>query len=131
MEDKEFRRDFFREEKDVASCNSIASNITCYRGDNQNPEWMDIESGMYIPCLRCNRFADEAKAMYSTLCTVTADTSHMTKTTNYGSGGGVFWRLDYSVVLLFGLTELKAQISWTEGVSIITIWTIPVLTTLQ
>jgi len=31
--------------------------------------------------------------------------------------GGVFYQLDYDIVLLFGLTELKAQISWMhEGV---------------
>ena len=48
--------------------------------------------------------------MFSTLCTVTADTSR---------------RKDYSIVLLFGLIELKAQISWTEGVSIITMLAAP------
>lgn len=29
--------------------------------------------------------------------------------------GAEFYRIDYDVVLLFGLTELKAQISWMEN----------------
>ena len=119
--------DYFRERKDVASCNSITLNITCYRGDKQDPEWMDIECGMHIPCWNYNGPANETKAMYSTVCTVTADTSRMAKglRANYGSSGEVYWCQSFSVVLLFGLTELKAQISWTEGVSIITMWTAP------
>jgi hypothetical protein len=29
----------------------------------------------------------------------------------------MFYRMDFDIVLLFGLAELKAQIAWKEGVS--------------
>ena len=33
------------------------------------------------------------------------------------TGGGIFYRVDYDLVLLFGMTELKAQVAWRENVS--------------
>ena len=59
--------------------------------------------------------------MFPTLCTVTADTRQMAKLLKlrYGVGGVPYYRIDYKVVLLFGLTELKAQISWMENVTVI------------
>ena len=55
---------------------------------------------------------------YTKLCTIDADLSRVpllpkSKTT----GGGSFYRLDYDIVLLFGMTELKAQVAWKEKVS--------------
>ena len=32
-------------------------------------------------------------------------------------GKGVFYKLYFNIVLLFGMTELKAQIAWEENVS--------------
>ena len=32
-------------------------------------------------------------------------------------GPGMFYEIEYETVLLFGLTELKAQIAWKENVS--------------
>ena len=43
-------------------------------------------------------------------------------------GGGVYYSIDFCVVLLFGLTELKAQISWTENVRRGLFWSKDVLT---
>jgi hypothetical protein len=56
--------------------------------------------------------------MFSTLCTVQADLSQMTKTMKpqRGRGGVQFFKQDFSVVLLFGLTELKAHLSWMDNV---------------
>lgn len=58
------------------------------------------------------------KGMFSVLCTVTANTSRMTKGLKplLDKQGNVYFRQYYDIVLLFGLTELKAQISWTENV---------------
>ena len=33
------------------------------------------------------------------------------------TGNGSFYRFDYDIILLFGMTELKAQIAWKENVS--------------
>ena len=59
--------------------------------------------------------------MFSTLCSVTADTRQMAKRLKplKGVGGAPYYKFDFNVVLLFGLTELKAQISWMEDVSLI------------
>lgn len=56
--------------------------------------------------------------MFSTLCTVQADLSQMTGAMRpqRGRGGVQFYRQEFSVVLLFGLTELKAHLSWMENV---------------
>ena len=57
---------------------------------------------------------------YTKLCTIEADLSRvpllpLTK----AKGRGVFYRLDYDIVLLFGMTELKAQVAWKEKVSVV------------
>jgi hypothetical protein len=66
--------------------------------------------------------ADPRADMYSTLCYVHADTTQIAKTLKpvrtYGpSGGGVYYRMSFDIILSFGLTEFKAQIGWTEDVS--------------
>lgn len=57
--------------------------------------------------------------MYSTLCTITSDTSQLCKTLTLKRGlqGQWYYRLDYDIILSFGLTELKAQTAWLENVS--------------
>jgi hypothetical protein len=59
--------------------------------------------------------------MISTLCTVTADTTQMAKALVpcRNSRGHFYYHQRYSIILLFGLTELKAQISWMEHVRFI------------
>lgn len=56
--------------------------------------------------------------MFSYLCTVTADTSRVarTMTLRRGVNHTQYYGLDYNIILMFGLTELKAQISWMENV---------------
>jgi len=99
-QDKEFASDFSRSERRIAGLESIAVNVKCYRGISQNPQWMDTEPDMF-----------------STLCTVTADTRQMAKLLKprYGPNQVPYYRLHYKIILLFGLTELKAQISWMEN----------------
>jgi len=98
-EDKEFTFDLMMEELHIADLGNIKADIKCYRGFLRNPQWEDTEPNMF-----------------STLCTVTADTRQMAKLLQrcYGPDQVPYFQLDYKVVLLFGLTELKAQISWIE-----------------
>jgi hypothetical protein len=58
--------------------------------------------------------------MFTTLCTVTADTSQMAGTLEptRGLADIKYYHQEFDVILQFGLTELKAQISWMEKVSI-------------
>ena len=50
------------------------------------------------------------------MCVVYADTSKVTRTPKYGPEG-VYYEQAFEIILLCGLTELKAQISWIENVS--------------
>jgi hypothetical protein len=98
-EDKEFSSSFSRTPLDISQCESVDVDITCYRGDMQLCRWLDADPNMF-----------------STLCTVTADTSQLAYSLQplRGIGGIEYYHLEFDVVLQFGLTELKAQISWME-----------------
>jgi hypothetical protein len=54
---------------------------------------------------------------YTKLCTIEVDVSHfpLSSRAQY-SGEGIFYRFDHEIVLLFGLTELKALLAWKENV---------------
>ena len=53
-------------------------------------------------------------AKFETLCHVVADISGAPFTTKRGTSGKTCYCGEYDVVLLVGLTELKAQIRWTD-----------------
>ena len=56
------------------------------------------------------------------LCTVEADLSRAPMLPqSKAKGKGSFFRVSYDIVLLFGMTELKAQIVWKEKVSVVSI----------
>ncbi|KAI6043467.1 hypothetical protein EDC04DRAFT_3057215 [Pisolithus marmoratus] len=98
-ETKEFRKFFIVECPERNICDTIAMEILCYRGNSPNPRWADSEPGMF-----------------SSLCTVHADTSRVSKTLipRRSFAGMQFYRQRFSIVLKFGLIDLEAQISWVE-----------------
>lgn len=53
------------------------------------------------------------------LCEVTADVTNLKSSIQprTNNRGAKYYTVAYEVVLLFGLTELKAQIAWTQNVS--------------
>lgn len=53
---------------------------------------------------------------YHQVCTVRADLSKVPTPSCVGSSG-VYYQVLIDIILLFGATELKAQIMWTENVS--------------
>jgi hypothetical protein len=57
---------------------------------------------------------------YTELCTIEVDLSHLplSPRPKY-SGEGTFYRTEYDIVLLFGLTEFKAAIAWKENVGLL------------
>jgi hypothetical protein len=67
-------------------------------------------------------------ANYTTLCSIDYDLSSLSlekrlKHGRHGDRFGTFYYVtEYDIVLLFGLTELKAQIAWMEGVSGLSIY---------
>ncbi|KAI5991133.1 hypothetical protein EDD15DRAFT_1115401 [Pisolithus albus] len=101
-EEQEFRKSFYEEHADIFACRSLEVDIVAYRGTLENPLWMD-----------------EEKDSYTELCTILADTSKLTSSLQprrRPDGLGVYYTIAFDVVMLFGLTELKAQISWKENV---------------
>ncbi|KAJ2922261.1 hypothetical protein H1R20_g14832, partial [Candolleomyces eurysporus] len=97
----EYRRSYMMYRSNPADFNTPDDEIVfSYRGTNPNPEW----------------FTDEPD-QYTVECTVKADTSMVTPEKNVSFTNGrarTFYQIDFDIVLLFGLTELKAQIAYTE-----------------
>ena len=57
--------------------------------------------------------------MFTKVCSIEMDLSHLPLVAQpmLNGGPGMFYEIEYETVLLFGLTELKAQIAWKENVS--------------
>ncbi|KAK2462913.1 hypothetical protein APHAL10511_005111 [Amanita phalloides] len=78
---------------------SIQLDLKCYRGRAAKPPfWIDCEKEFFEE--NCNIKAD-----------LTSLKRHLTLQRN---GGREYYTIELDVVLLFGLTELKAQIAWME-----------------
>jgi len=78
----------------------ILVQITKYDGNEEEPRWMDVETN------RCE-----------TLCHVVADISAAPYTSKVGRFGRTCFTRNLDVVLLVGLTELKAQIRWIDSMT--------------
>ncbi|KAK0196216.1 hypothetical protein F5146DRAFT_319918 [Armillaria mellea] len=102
QEEKEFVQKYWQEGSHVRSMESLYVDLMCYRGPSPAPQWIDLNPNMF-----------------STLCTVQADTSGISQdlAVETGRGGQRYYSIKFDVVLLFGLTELKAQLQWVEDVS--------------
>jgi len=94
---EEFRRPFIRETSGKHQLASISAEIIAYRGDLAEPTWMD-----------------EEPHMFSKTCTVEADTSKVLKLPLRSPQGVTYYSQHFEVCLLFGLTELKAFLSWVD-----------------
>ena len=55
------------------------------------------------------------KDEFETLCRVKANISNAPYTSKRTASGDVGYKRDYDVILLVGLTELKAQVSWIDS----------------
>ncbi|KAK2462942.1 hypothetical protein APHAL10511_005140 [Amanita phalloides] len=103
-EEKEFKELFFREysENDFRELSIISEDIKCYRDRRSKaPEWID-----------------QAPGLFPNLCIVTADVSKVKRLIRPKTSvktGRPYYELFFDVILLFGLTELKAQIAWKEN----------------
>ena len=54
---------------------------------------------------------------YTKLCTIEADLSQAVVTEPKAKGKGSVYKIYFDIILLFGKTELKAQVAWKENVS--------------
>jgi len=79
---------------------NIRSEILKYVGNTKEPQWMDVE-----------------RDRFETLCHVAADISAAPCTLKMSKSGKMCYSREYDVVLLVGLTELKAQIRWKDSLT--------------
>ncbi|KZP28413.1 hypothetical protein FIBSPDRAFT_1039543 [Athelia psychrophila] len=102
-EDGEFQRTYCqtRRKKELDSNNTFTIDIICYHGALEAVQWTDMEP-----------------EMFSALCTIEVDMAEMTNASQalYGPEGVIFYQLDLTVVLQFGIAELKAKLCWNEEI---------------
>ena len=80
--------------------------------------WTLNEVRLFDHVARLLSGAYHSKDKFQTLCNVTADISGAQSTRKVGTTGKVCYDLHYEVVLLVGLTELKAQIRWVDSITV-------------
>ena len=122
-EEKEFRKTYFHElpRNQFEEFNSVELVLMCYRGRAAKaPQWLDLDQGSSFHCARedgCGSPTNAPTEFFEDNCEVFADLaslkSHLKPLWN---GGKEYFRFEMDVVLLFGLTELKAYIAWKEDV---------------
>jgi len=103
--------------REGAPARDVIARVIKYDGDRHEPQWMDIERGMAVDSNgRVSAFhTHNLTDKFETLCHVVADISAATHTSKPGRFGRMCYSRNYDVVLLVGLTELKAQIRWTDS----------------
>ncbi|THH07993.1 hypothetical protein EW146_g9133 [Bondarzewia mesenterica] len=95
-------KSFIRISHESNALDRIECSIICYKGI-LSPSWMDTDP---------DRF--------SRLCVISADLTGVPKRPQKGARG-TYYRRKFDIELSFGLTELKAYLSWTENVRLISI----------
>ncbi|KAG2129861.1 uncharacterized protein EDB93DRAFT_1265156 [Suillus bovinus] len=96
----EFRKPFIATRKSLAACKNHSTDIMCYKGALQEPQWLDTEP-----------------SSFATLCTIHANLHELSRTLRPKRSAldqSKYYEFEFDVIILFGLTELKAQISWKE-----------------
>ncbi|KAF9526168.1 hypothetical protein CPB83DRAFT_795114 [Crepidotus variabilis] len=97
-ESQEFSIPLFKVSHQPTDHYNIKQLIISYRGHNTNPEWIDVDT---------NNFTD--------VFTLHADLSHVPRISQINAAGKEYYTVKWDVVILFGLTEFKAQVRWFEN----------------
>ncbi|TBU36898.1 hypothetical protein BD309DRAFT_1084974 [Dichomitus squalens] len=107
------------EARNLRNLDSIIVDVLCYRGRSAQPKWVDVEPGksdLYSdiggPC--ANAIPCAPPEYYTPICTVSADTSRVSKVARNGPDG-LYYLQEFKIVLLCNSTELQAQIGWVDG----------------
>ncbi|KAI0738326.1 hypothetical protein C8Q80DRAFT_1275839 [Daedaleopsis nitida] len=96
-ENEEISQPYTIEARDPKTLCSIVQDVLCYRGNQSEPRWVDADSELFTP-----------------LCTVSADTSKVSYQVHSGPQG-LYYIQEYRIILLCGMTELQAQLSWVQN----------------
>ena len=120
-ENEEISQAYCQEAHQSRTLNSVVSDVLCYRGLGKDPRWTDVNPGTLFygsrGIIRRTHLTTHilSTELYTPLCTIFADTSKVARFPQEGPNG-TFYVQKFKIVLLCGLTELRAQISWTENV---------------
>jgi hypothetical protein len=120
----------FRKRKNLWSrCTSIL--LTLHKWVRSLSRWNATEATRRIlvgwtPNLVCTFFVNrswvthtvELLEQFTTVCTLVADLSQVPKVPKTNITGGTYYHTKFDLILLFGLTELQAQLRWKEEVSL-------------
>ncbi|KJA20624.1 hypothetical protein HYPSUDRAFT_42934 [Hypholoma sublateritium FD-334 SS-4] len=98
-EGTEFRQTYNQVSFKKSYFQRLASPVWCYRGTRSALGWKDLDRSNFVQ-----------------LCTIEADLSKAVSGPLKGFEGKTYYQANYEIVLLFGLTELKAQVAWKENV---------------
>ncbi|KAF8652555.1 hypothetical protein AX16_004338 [Volvariella volvacea WC 439] len=99
-ETQEFRKSFSTKRKSNRNF-TIECKVLRYNGSTPQPRWI----------------ADESPSDWETMCTIEADSPMLSLIASRELSivtGGIYYEIDFDIILLFGLTEFKAQIAWVE-----------------
>ncbi|TFK20846.1 hypothetical protein FA15DRAFT_624859 [Coprinopsis marcescibilis] len=109
-EEKEFREHFYKIFTEGAKPYQSTIKILSYRGRSKRPRWIDDEAGkLYLHSLSI--YADK----YTNAATIEMDLTPLPGERKWSeSQRKMLWRVKYDVVILFGLTELRAQVCWAQ-----------------
>ena len=115
LEDQEIRHGFSKTtEGDPPQY--VSPGITKYTGALAAPKWADVEPGrVFSFSWHLVKSTERPKEKFETLCHVKADISGAPYTSKYMTTGRMGYKRDYDIILLVGLTELKAQVSWIDS----------------
>ena len=93
--------------------------VWCYRGNIATPMWKDVDTSESSHINHLFSVLDELVFAdnFTKLCTIEADLSRVIVTQPKAKGKGIFYKVHYDIILLFGMTEFKAQVAWRENVS--------------
>ncbi len=91
-------------------------SVVCYRGLVELPKWKDVDSSRTSSFTQLNFFLYlYSSDNYTSLCRIEIDVSEIpaVKCATL-HGRGVYFALNCEVILIFGLTEIKAQAAWLD-----------------
>ncbi|EIW80189.1 hypothetical protein CONPUDRAFT_137514 [Coniophora puteana RWD-64-598 SS2] len=97
---KEFRKEFIVESTPQSTFTIISTDVVYYHGENPNPRWIDLEP-----------------EKFKSLCTLKVDRSLIPRTVvpKQSVDDAPCYRQEFCLVLILGIGESKAQISWMEN----------------
>jgi len=86
----------------------------CWMSEDAPPQHISQRVVKYTGTSTCPEWEDAEPDKFETLCHVKADLSATSFTSKVNTTGKTGYRRHYEIILLVGLTELKAQISWID-----------------